>query len=558
MYFPSDPHVTEWMDHAHLFLLNGISIPADANDDTVVAGRAIRDWHIGANFFPNYALDHHQYLNVGYMAICLSNVAMLHYSCTFRQQEAPPALYHHARDLWGLLRRLLFADGRLLRIGGDSRIRYCYCQDYVVPTLVLATDIWRDPHAAELLQNAIKLASREQALSDDGRFLCSRLQAMVHSSPLYYTRLEADRAVVLSQAAAWLGRGTITPAVSVSPFEASVAGGWEERELGAAFHRSATRFVSWNWRACENPQGMCLPPCDGDLAEWAENLSGRIRGLGNPVSRKIIRHSQMSFDGGFVTSGAYVDASSPAIRSTDSEAAVALHQVAFAALPDDHTVVRLEFARLEHRRCYLQGWEGVMLEIPNDIFNHGRRTYECALGRVTLEAYVGTPKVTDLKSNWVSVEDKIGLIGLYGAQTWSVLQRGHRIGGRSLGSILTDTLCFQLSVKSHDLFGPLIVLDNGSIIIASVDARSTAAIAASAGARRLQCGNESIRAVVVLGLDEKCYLLCANFDEAAAEPLCEARPGTWKELGTGREFSAGTQLAVPLLGGQTRLLVYEG
>ena len=44
-------------------------------------GKPVREWHVGANFFPNYALDHHGYLNVGYMVICVCNAAMLHFDC---------------------------------------------------------------------------------------------------------------------------------------------------------------------------------------------------------------------------------------------------------------------------------------------------------------------------------------------------------------------------------------------------------------------------------------------------------------------------------------------
>jgi hypothetical protein len=57
--YPEHPHAEWWQERAHTFLINGISIPADATDDTLVAGKKVRDWHVGANYFPHYALDHH-------------------------------------------------------------------------------------------------------------------------------------------------------------------------------------------------------------------------------------------------------------------------------------------------------------------------------------------------------------------------------------------------------------------------------------------------------------------------------------------------------------------
>jgi len=222
LYCPEHPHVDDWMERAHLYFLNGISVPVDAEDNTIIAGKPLKEWHIGANFFPHYALDHHSYLNVGYMVICLSNIAMLHYAFALRGKKPPQTLYHHAAELWALVRRLIFADGRLLRIGGDTRIRYCYCQDYLIPTLIFAVDHWADPHALDLLERAVELVQREQAESEDGRFLCNRLAELERQSPYYYTRLESDKAVVLSMALDWLEKRNLDTPVAANDYEASV------------------------------------------------------------------------------------------------------------------------------------------------------------------------------------------------------------------------------------------------------------------------------------------------------------------------------------------------
>src|SRR5690606_23469825 len=104
-------------------------------------GKTVADRYVGDNFFDSYALNHHGYLNVGYMVICLSNIAMLHFSYKLQGFKIPDALYHHAEELWSVIRKLTFDDGRLIRIGGDTRIRYCYCQDYILPVWMLAEDL---------------------------------------------------------------------------------------------------------------------------------------------------------------------------------------------------------------------------------------------------------------------------------------------------------------------------------------------------------------------------------------------------------------------------------
>lgn len=87
--YPDHPHAEGWTERAHQFLMNGVSVPADADDESMVAGRPVREWFAGANFFPHYALDHHGYLNVGYMVICVSNAAILHFDLKKQNLSRP-------------------------------------------------------------------------------------------------------------------------------------------------------------------------------------------------------------------------------------------------------------------------------------------------------------------------------------------------------------------------------------------------------------------------------------------------------------------------------------
>src|SRR5690606_29330662 len=139
------------------FFVNGVSIAADAADERVIDGKPIRERFRGANFFDSYALDHHGYLNVGYMVICTSNAAILHFDLARAGLAAPESLHHHQADLWEVIRSMIFADGRLARIGGDSRVRYTYCQEYLLPSLLYAADQFDDRHAMELLDGQLRL-----------------------------------------------------------------------------------------------------------------------------------------------------------------------------------------------------------------------------------------------------------------------------------------------------------------------------------------------------------------------------------------------------------------
>lgn len=201
--YPDAPRAGEFLEKSTRFLLNGLSHPLDAAGETRYRGRPLREWHVGPNFTLNWSLDHHGYLNVGYMIIALSNLAMLHFHCRERGFTPPPELYHHVKDLWETVREFTFPDGRLLRIGGDTRSRYTYCQCYAVPVWLMAADLFGDPAAIRFENGYLALIRKEQTASGDGSFYGRRLADLGRISYYYWTRLESDPFLALSCGARW-------------------------------------------------------------------------------------------------------------------------------------------------------------------------------------------------------------------------------------------------------------------------------------------------------------------------------------------------------------------
>ncbi|MCF7838663.1 MAG: hypothetical protein K9N49_08545, partial [Candidatus Marinimicrobia bacterium] len=222
--YPDAPRHADYLRQGLAFLLNGISVPADAESAERFAGQPLSAWHVGANFFPSYGLNHHRYLNVGYMVICLSQIAMAHFAWKARGQSAPAAVYHHAEDLWRVVKLLTFPDGRLARVGGDTRARYCYCQDYAIPVWLLMLDRAADPDAPGFERRWLAILRREVAAGDGAAFLSARLAPMARISPTYYTRLESDRAAALSMALYWRRLSPALPEAP-APAEPAAAGG---------------------------------------------------------------------------------------------------------------------------------------------------------------------------------------------------------------------------------------------------------------------------------------------------------------------------------------------
>ncbi len=517
--FPSETAAPAWEELAHAYLINGVSVPADATDDTLVAGKPVRARHVGANFFPNYALDHHGYLNVGYMAICVSNAALLHFDMRQLGLARPASLDHHQGDLWAVLRRFIFPDGRLARIGGDSRVRYSYCQEYLLPSLLYAADRWGDPHALALARRQIDLIQTEMDAADEapegmptgGTFYGRRLGWMRAANPHYFTRLESDRACVLAMALNYAPLVSAPPAPA-QPFEASVGGGWIEAEHGAVMQRSATRLASFSWRAYGLTQAMCQPPNCSDLAEWQFNLCPQVRFLGDDGSvpgrhRRLLRQQTEAFDGGFVTCGAVMEGVDIRVDEGANCTDQAVTHIAFAALPDDHTCLALQYVVAAPDRVgYTVDVKSLHLNLPNDLFNGFRRHVYTHAGRHELSSPVAAAERIDLDGSWLNVEDKIGLVSLYGGTQFVIDRSPQRRGGR-YASLLVDEICLQVEGRTLRRAPNEAICDVGFAVISSIDSLATAQVTGDP----LIFEPAGVRGVSIHGQDGVRYALVANF-----------------------------------------------
>lgn len=554
MLVPEAPRAAAYREKGTQFLMNAISIPADAISDAIIEGRRVSEWHIGANFFESMALNHHGYLNIGYSAMCLSNAAMLHFSYRLQGLEAPQSLYHHVRELWELVRMLVFPDGRLLRIGGDTRVRYGYCQDYVVPVWLLAEDLFEDADIAQLESGWLDIVEREMAHNGDGSYFSDRCSDLVHASPAYYTRLESDRSNALSMGAYWRrmlreqeGRPRANPQVQlqVQPqaklqaklqahLQAQTAGeagagsaqpkeeSWYDAFHGACFHRSSRRVVSWTWLAGERPQGLCLPPDASDMAEWRWNMAGRIKGLGSKNEATVQSHHEVRFDGGFLTYGSIALVSKGLMHEQQNGEEVAAEQIVFAALPDGVSAAVMQYA-VSPNRSFITAVKGLHLQIPNDLFNGGRRTYYGAKGAFEVAGGGSTvEEVAALESNWVNVDDRLGVQLAYGPDQLQLFRPGRRQIGINnwhepdrYGMLYADELCCPCSLGLRTADAGEVLLDIGAVVRAGERWEETAAAARSGSCSALDIrGVEAVRSMIIQGADGQHYLLLANFSDS--------------------------------------------
>jgi hypothetical protein len=517
--YPRAEGAAAWMERAHTYFINGVSVPADAEDQTVLVGKPVAERYVGANYFPNYALDHHGYLNVGYMVICVSNAAMPYSDMRRAGLAVPETLMHHQTDLWQVLRRMIFGNGRLARIGGDSRVRYSYCQEYLLPALLFAADALGDPHALDLAEGQLSLIEHEMEGSDDGTFYGRRMGHLRESNPHYFTRLESDRAVALSMLVNYLPLVAEREAPHAE-FEHAAAGGWVEPEHGAVLHRSPARFASFAWRARGLTQGLCLPPNDVTaihMTEWARNLAPVVRFLGDAGDddgkhRRLIRHHIESYAGGFATCGIVMEGVDIVVDEGAHCTDQATTHLAFVALPDGQTCVGLQLViAAQDRLGYLIELKGLHLNVANDCFNDFQRSFVGDCGEVIVTSPPDHDETLTTASTWLAVEGAVGVVLVYGSDGLVIDRAAVRRGGR-YRSLYVEELCSSVAHGLRLTEPGEVLIDIGFVLLSGGAAREAALVQGG----QLALAGDLVRGIWVVGRDGVRYEVVADFAEGKA------------------------------------------
>ena len=457
------------------YLVNGLSFPADAEDDTPVLGKPVRERFVGANFFPDGALDHHGYLNVGYAYVCLSNLALLHFSFKRRGLPPPDGFLRHLREVWLWCKRCTFPDGRLLRIGGDSRARYTYCQAFALQGWHLAWDLWRDEDAARFARGYLGLVAKEQAENPDGTFYGKRLAPMRGESPWFETRLECDPFTVLATSAHWAADAASAPdSACGAPGSGSArppAALWTGAFHGAALLRTGGTVRSVVARAFSGPTranarnfhetapaALCLPESRSDLAEWTGNLFAFV-GLRGPkhAGQAAVEETPGGFrwrwEGDVLEDNPLGEGEAPY---------PVLHRVCTAeALPDGRTLRLSDRIECIKETTLPAGFRALNLQIPNDVYNGGRRSYAGENGfALKTSPYPGGRQIVETGATSLTVDGAIRVRSLSGkalrilrpAQQGALVYNG-------LTSQYVECVCTGLSADPVHLFPGDVLVD---------------------------------------------------------------------------------------------------
>lgn len=505
--YPDAPDAALWREKGTRFLLNGISHALDAASEQRFDGRPLREWHVGFNFTPNYSLDHHGYMNVGYSIICLSNLAMLYFNFRERGQRLPEALSLHVDDLWRTVKNFFFDDGRLLRIGGDTRARYTYCQCYALPALWLAAEFLRDADAVRLRARYLELLLREQECNRDGSFYGERLRGIREQSTYYYTRLESDPALVLSQDLRWR-RFAALPEPAAEPLPECL---WSDPFHGAYLRKNRRAVRSFVQRGAAGPMALCLPADRSDLAEWEGNLFCRI-GLHRCEVRQGRSSGRVGADC-FVHCGSVTYVESQPYGEGEGHYPVAESRFAVAAPPDGRSMLLLERVVVLKESTFDRVIP-VNLQIPNDLYNGFRRSYRAERECRETAALPDAAETIDTGCRKLTIEGRLTVAALGGVESLWIFRPAEReaalLHAPALKSLYIETV-------GGDAGAPFRRYPAGTVLADTATALAVDAPETFAADGEFLSTADGVRGVRIRGVDGVQYRLLANFGDGEAE-----------------------------------------
>ncbi len=510
--YPDLPQAERYLQKATGMMLNGLSIPSDAEDrEHFYNGKCVADWHVGPNFTENFSLDHHGYMNMGYSYICLSNLALLYFNFRERGQTPPPELFHHLKELWLTVKKLTFPDGRLLRIGGDSRTRYNYCQCFAVSAWLLAAELFQDEDAVRFEAGYLDLVEKEQSGNSDGSFYGSRLKELKDYSYFYYRRLEADPMHALSTGAYWRKKFAIPDQVISSPAQDNCF--WADDFHKAALLRTGNAVRSVVHRANHGQELLCLPLNRSDMAEWTQNLTGYLGGH-YAAAEEIPEDVRLSGQGDRFLYSCAADITEKAPMGEGEEKyVVARRQYAAAALPDGKTLLVYERMKILKETTFTFGFRSLHCQIPNDVYNDFTRHWITERGQFSTENLPGKNHLLATDAERLNCDNCLSFFSLNG-EKFLIRQSEKQNIFLSCGlwGMYADEVCLSGTLQSVRPSAGEILYETACAVCADMDAES---MLSQSGGKMTVCGVE--RHLVFHGADGRTYTLVYNTETEEAE-----------------------------------------
>ncbi|HTV42277.1 MAG TPA: hypothetical protein VMF08_17030 [Candidatus Sulfotelmatobacter sp.] len=454
--FPSNPHAELWHATALKYMMNTLCTAADTNDTSLVDGREVKDWVLGANLQPDYTLENHGIFHPSYVA-CSSyflTQAALYY--TYAGKPIPQAATHHLMDVWQMYRTIILPWGETAYPQGmDWEL---HGLPYTVLYGALATH-GQDPFAARAEQNTLQYMRAWQVMCHGSLTL--------PGSPAGFGR-HAINCELMSFGL--LAHKIFGP--SVKPLTANEAnvqeeGVWDHPYVDFIEHRTLQKLVTFSWKNrimgllmpiedhLGNPE-FTVPITDGFIGAF------QVAGRGNNNGKvTVVEHSREQTADGFETSGTVL------INGGKLKQTLRMISIGAQTVVYEDTVMALTNVTVRSEL-------GAPVGIENDSLNGGTRLVSDEDGRLEFDWQKPQQPVA-LPGSWANVDGRLGIVVLNGSGMTYAQASGYSRGI----SVRTDILYGSYSDRPRQFQAGDEVAHRLEIVFTEVTPRETSKLAKS-------------------------------------------------------------------------------
>ena len=289
---PTHPNRDKWDESAKIFMYNSFSVERDLGDETIGDdGKMIREWVTTVNAHPDYSLENHGRVHIGYLKTTLGILMENALNYEMMGNHVPGALFHNQPQAVEILEKSMAREGAPVFWGSnDWRVVHTQATDILAYAVI---NLLRDDRAVAYLEDVAIGYIRSIQEKNDGFF---NFRRDIEWSGLAATRLLN----------AWLlhairGGGSIP--LTEEEYDRLFNNVTYFQYGKTVIHRTSTKFASFSWNSYL--LGLSLSK-NGQWQNWPRESSyiGIING--SEAGRKgtsIINISPEIYENSFTVKG---------------------------------------------------------------------------------------------------------------------------------------------------------------------------------------------------------------------------------------------------------------
>jgi hypothetical protein len=453
--FPEHPHAKAWRDKATEYLVNTLSAPQDKDDTTIIAGRPLNEWFVGANLHPDFTLENHGIFHPSYVACSSYFLTQTMMYDAFARQPALPGADHHLMDTWRMFQQILLPYGEPAY--PQSMDWELHNLPYLNLFAALAT-LRQDRFAARMEQTSLQFYRTWQIKRHGDLALpgsphgFGRHGSTIDQMTYAFLAHKIFRKVARESSA----RQVAAQADGVYPHE------W----IAAIWQRTDDKFVSFSWS--NHVMGMVIPIGSGHEGYphfTAPIQNGFIGGFQPAPKGKnpptVVEHSWKKTADGFETTGTLLlngGSLRQTLRMTSLGDKTVVYQDRVTAMQD----VKID---REH---------GVPIGIENDDITGGTRQLFWQGGQAVLD-FKKPQNPIAISGSWANVDGRLGLVMVAGGNLSYNQDKGYQHGI----SIYEDLLYGAFSTAPKEFKKGDEITHRVAIVLLEASPKETAALAKS-------------------------------------------------------------------------------